>query len=111
MNASNNSSSAGCCSVEDINNVVENAIIPCPDNSWRTATFYRNFIFPTGAKNVSYSCEDGILTPQLLSCMRKVFNISVNDSCLFKNLTSRSVFVLLQSQFDMQITDELKLMF
>lgn len=28
------SSLAGCCSVEDINNVVENAIIPCPDNSW-----------------------------------------------------------------------------
>lgn len=50
MNASNNSSLAGCCSVEDINNVVENAIIPCPDNSWCSATCYRDFIFPTGAK-------------------------------------------------------------
>lgn len=73
MNASNNSSVAGCCSVKDINNVVENAIIPCPDNSWCTAMCYRNFIFPTDAKKVSYSFEDGILTPQLLSCMRKVF--------------------------------------
>lgn len=50
MNASNNSSLAGCCSVEDINNVVENAIIPCPDNLWCTATCYRDFIFPTCAK-------------------------------------------------------------
>lgn len=62
------------------------------DNSGCTATCYRDFIFLTGAKNVSYSCEDGILTPQLLSCMRKVFNISVNDSYLFQNLTSRCVF-------------------
>lgn len=48
MNASNNSSLAGCCSVEDINNVVENAIIPCPDNSWCTATCYRDFYIPYG---------------------------------------------------------------
>lgn len=61
---------AACCSVENINNVVENAIVSCSDNSWCTATCYRDFIFPTGFEKVSYSCKNRIWTPQLSSCKR-----------------------------------------
>nr|XP_034332903.1 uncharacterized protein LOC105333663 [Crassostrea gigas] len=60
---------AGCCSIENINNVVENANVSCSENLC-TAQCYRDFIFPTGLKDVSYNCTDGVWTPSLSSCKR-----------------------------------------
>lgn len=82
MNTSNNSSLAGCCSVEDIKNVVENAIIPCPDNSWCTATCYRDFIFPTCAKKCHIVLRMGYWHPSYYHACVRCFIISVNKSYL-----------------------------
>lgn len=82
MNTSNNSSLAGCCSVEDIKSVVENAIIPCPDNSWCTATCYRDFIFPTCAKKCHIVLRMGYWRPSYYHACVRCFIISVNESYL-----------------------------
>nr|XP_034334806.1 uncharacterized protein LOC117691968 [Crassostrea gigas] len=60
---------ADCCSIENINNVVENANVSCSDNLC-TAQCYRGFILPTGLNEVSYYCTDGVWTPSLSSCKR-----------------------------------------
>lgn len=60
----------GCCSVENLNNVVENAIVSCQDNLWCKATCYRGYIFRTGREVQSFSCKDRKWTPLLSSCKR-----------------------------------------
>lgn len=60
----------GCCSVENLNNVVENAIVSCPGNSWCKVTCYRGYIFRTGREVQSFGCQDGKWTPLLSSCKR-----------------------------------------
>lgn len=75
---------ASCCSVENIHDVVENAIISCSDNLWSTATCYRGFIFSTGFEKVAYSCKDGIWTPLLSSCKRlPVVSITYSEQWSF----------------------------
>lgn len=66
---------ADCCSVENVKNVVKNAIVSCPDNSWCKATCYRDFIFPSGVIEMSSYCEDGVWTPLLSSCKSELFPI------------------------------------
>lgn len=60
-----------CCSVENLNNVVENAIVSCQDNLRCKATCYRGYIFRTGREVQSFSCKDRKWTPLLSSCKRK----------------------------------------
>lgn len=59
-----------CCSVENLNNVVENAIVSCQDNLRCKATCYRGYIFRTGREVQSFSCKDRKWTPLLSSCKR-----------------------------------------
>lgn len=64
---------ADCCSVENVKNVVKNAIVSCPYNSWCKATCYRDFIFPSGVIEMSSYCKDGVWTPLLSSCKSELF--------------------------------------
>lgn len=63
---------ASFCSVENVNDVVENAIVSCLDYSWCTATCYSGYIpvFHSGRKVESFSCQDNIWTPLLSACKR-----------------------------------------
>lgn len=61
---------AGCCSVEKVNDTVENVIVSCSNNLLCTATCHRGYIFPTGLEEEPLSCQDGIWTPSLSQCKR-----------------------------------------
>lgn len=63
----------GCCSVKKINLTVDNASILCTTNGSCVAECYRGFIFSSGKTKQSYSCLNGVWSPVLSTCKRKMF--------------------------------------
>lgn len=63
----------GCCSVKKINLTVDNASILCRTNEYCVAECYPAFIFSTGKTVQSYSCLNGVWSPVLSTCKRKMF--------------------------------------
>lgn len=63
----------GCCSVKKINLTVDNAFILCTTNGSCVAECYRGFIFSSGKTKQSYSCLNGVWSPVLSTCKRKIF--------------------------------------
>lgn len=63
----------GCCSVKKINLTVDNASILCTTNESCVAECYPGFIFSTGKTRQSYSCLNGVWSPVLSTCKRKIF--------------------------------------
>lgn len=64
----------GCCSVRKINLTVDNASILCTTNEYCIAECYPGFIFSTGKTIQSYSCLNGVWSPVLSTCKRKMFS-------------------------------------
>lgn len=63
----------GCCSVKKMNLTVEYASILCTTNGSCVAECYRGFIFSSGKTEQSYSCLNGVWSPVLSTCKRKIF--------------------------------------
>lgn len=59
---------ADSCS-SDINTAVDNAFVSCSTPVLCTAEYYRGYIFPFGSIEESYSCQKGVWTPMLFSCI------------------------------------------
>lgn len=63
----------GCCSVGKIKLTVDNASILCTTDRSCVAECYRGFIFSSGKTKQSYSCLNGVWSPVLSTCKRKIF--------------------------------------
>lgn len=63
----------GCCSVKKMNLTVEYASILCTTNGSCVAECYRGFIFSSGKTEQSYSWLNGVWSPVLSTCKRKIF--------------------------------------